>query len=341
MRFGQVPPCAQRGRLIAKERRKRRVRAERGIEIGFALHGVLSDLVEMPTHPSHLQGELVLVNLLVASFTQRQQIGQRIFAAVFSIHQMVRLQANVVFPAVLTGIAVAHQAGDTQVLIQPPRILILTPFERGSIQPRDIHLDIFDDDLADGQRKPLDDADHLFDIGFDARRESPTARASSSVGKACRAIPLSCTTALPALSTSIHFLFDIPTMVDLRSEQDLAVSYTGHPRGGAPFVDAKGDGLHMSLTAPRELNGKGAVCYHFRFACLQQLACFGWRARHQRGAIVIPYIHIHRGSRPSFQSDMLLATVERAFCSIHTFTFPLPLMDTDSCTRLEPHLVVS
>jgi hypothetical protein len=38
---------------------------------------------------------------------------------------------------------------------------------------------------------------------------------------------------------------------------------------------------------------------------------------------------------------MPLASVEMAFYSIHTFTFPLPLMDADSCTRLEQHLVVS
>ncbi len=212
------------------------------------------------------------MDLLVASLTQRQQIGQRIFSAVFSIHQMVRLQANVVFPAVLTGIAVAHQTGEAQVLIQPCRVLILAPFELRIIQPRDIHLDIFDDDLADRQRQPLDNPDHLFDIGFDARRDSPPARACSSVGEACRTIPLSCSTALPVSATSIHFRFDIPTMVDLPSEQDLAVSYTGHPRGGASFVDAKRDGLNVPLTGPGELNGKGRcsttlalpVCNSFR-----------------------------------------------------------------------------
>jgi len=61
-------------------------------------------------------------------------------------------------------------------------------------------------------------------------------------------------------------------MVDLPSEQDLAVSYTGHPRGGASFVDAKRDGLNVPLTGPGELNGKGRcsttlalpVCNSFR-----------------------------------------------------------------------------
>jgi hypothetical protein len=38
---------------------------------------------------------------------------------------------------------------------------------------------------------------------------------------------------------------------------------------------------------------------------------------------------------------MPLAIVEMAFSSIHTFAFPLPLMDADSCTRLEQYLVVS
>src|SRR2546425_8379305 len=54
VRFGPVPPCAQRGRLIAKERRKLRVRAEPGIEIGFAFRAVPRDLVELPTYPNRL-----------------------------------------------------------------------------------------------------------------------------------------------------------------------------------------------------------------------------------------------------------------------------------------------
>ncbi len=38
---------------------------------------------------------------------------------------------------------------------------------------------------------------------------------------------------------------------------------------------------------------------------------------------------------------MPLANVKMAFYGIHTFAFPLPLMNADSCTRLEHHLVVS
>ncbi len=52
--FGQASPGAQGGRLIAKQREKRRVRSQRSIEIGFALHGVLSDPVEMPAYTRHL-----------------------------------------------------------------------------------------------------------------------------------------------------------------------------------------------------------------------------------------------------------------------------------------------
>ena len=52
--FGQASPGAECSRLIAKQCEQRRVRSEHGIEIGFALHGVLSDLVEMPAHTSHL-----------------------------------------------------------------------------------------------------------------------------------------------------------------------------------------------------------------------------------------------------------------------------------------------
>ncbi len=38
---------------------------------------------------------------------------------------------------------------------------------------------------------------------------------------------------------------------------------------------------------------------------------------------------------------MPLATVQMAFSSTHTLAFPLPLMNADSCTRLEHNLVVS
>lgn len=38
---------------------------------------------------------------------------------------------------------------------------------------------------------------------------------------------------------------------------------------------------------------------------------------------------------------MPLANVKMALYGIHTFAFPLPLMNADSCTRLEQHLVVS
>ena len=62
-------------------------------------------------------------------------------------------------------------------------------------------------------------------------------------------------------------------------------------------------------------------------------------------ALLIPRIddkHVARhGVKPSFWSKMPLAIVAMAFCSIHTFAFAQPLMDADSCTRLEQDLVVS
>ncbi len=72
MRFRQVSRFAQRGRLVAKERGKGGLRAERGIEIAFALHRALGDLIQLPTHTCHLERDRPLVDLVMAGFTQGQ-----------------------------------------------------------------------------------------------------------------------------------------------------------------------------------------------------------------------------------------------------------------------------
>ena len=57
--------------------------------------------------------------------------------------------------------------------------------------------------------------------------------------------------------------------------------------------------------------------------------------------ILVDDIHVHSVFKTSSRSERPLAVVEIAFCSMHTFSFRLPLMPADSCTRLEQHLVVS
>ena len=72
VRFGQAAPLAKRSCLIAEEGGEGRLLAKGGVEVAFALHRTLGDLVQMPTHPFHLESDPPLMQLLMAAFTQRQ-----------------------------------------------------------------------------------------------------------------------------------------------------------------------------------------------------------------------------------------------------------------------------
>ena len=130
----------------------------------------------------------------------------------------------------------------------------------------------------------------------------------------------------PSMSTtSIHFLLDILTVMDLGCEQDRAVSDTTHASHMAPFVNTKGDFLDLSLTLPVELNGEWATLDSLRLACLQEFACFGGCTRHERRAILIAYIDLHTVCKTSCQSKMLLAIVHQACHVPITLPFQVPL----------------
>ncbi len=58
-----------------------------------------------------------------------------------------RFQAAVAFATVLAGVAIPHEAGDAQVLIEPRRVLVLTSLESWVAQTRNIHLNVFYDDV--------------------------------------------------------------------------------------------------------------------------------------------------------------------------------------------------
>jgi len=95
--------------------------------------------------------------------------GQRVFPTLLPVDDVVRLQGAIPRAAPLAPVAIAHEAGYAQVLIQPGRILVLDTSQIRVVQARDVYLHILDHDVADGQRQPLDDADDLFYVGFDRR----------------------------------------------------------------------------------------------------------------------------------------------------------------------------
>src|SRR6266702_6285645 len=105
----------------------------------------------MSTDSCDLELEFALVDLAMAALTQGEQIGERIFTPMLSIHQMMRFQTNSLLAALLTLIPIAHQAGQPQVLIQPRRVLIPRPFEIRIVQASYIHLHILHDDVAERQ----------------------------------------------------------------------------------------------------------------------------------------------------------------------------------------------
>ncbi len=151
--------------------------AERRIQVAFALHRALRDLIQMPTHPGHVQDHFALVDCSVARRTQGEQVLQRILPSLFTKNDVMGFQAHSLLAAVLAGVAVTHQAGNAQVFIEPRPVLVLAAHKAWIIQTRNVHLDILYDDSTDRKRDVFDDADHLLGIRFDGGRQAPAALA--------------------------------------------------------------------------------------------------------------------------------------------------------------------
>ena len=105
----------------------------------------------------------------MTSFTQGQEVRESIFPAVFSVDEMMSLQTNPTFAALLTGVPIAHQAGQAQIFVQPRRVLVLAPLEFRVIEACDIHLHILDNESGNRKRQVIHHANHLLDIGLDRR----------------------------------------------------------------------------------------------------------------------------------------------------------------------------
>lgn len=177
MRFRQTPGFAQGGCLVAKEGGKGPLRAKSGVEMALSLHGALRDLIEMRTRSCHLELDLALMQLKVTRLTEGEQIRQGILTTLLFEDDVVRLETNLVFAAVLTAIAISHQTGQAQVFIKPPGFLILACGQERIVQASDIDLNVLDGDFGNGKWQASDDANHFLDIRFDGRGQPSTALA--------------------------------------------------------------------------------------------------------------------------------------------------------------------
>ena len=98
---------------------------------------------------------------------ERQEVVQGILSTMRAKHNMMCFQTDIAFFARLAGVVVPHEAGDTQVLVQPGWILVLASLKPRIIEPCDINLYVFNHDGTDREWKKLNDTDHLLHIGLD------------------------------------------------------------------------------------------------------------------------------------------------------------------------------
>src|SRR5260370_24329861 len=125
---------------------------------------------------------------------------------------MMSLQTTSLFPALLARVPIPHQAGDTQIFVQPRWLLILAPFQFRVIESDDVYLDVLDDERRKREWNLSDHADHFLNIGFDRWWQPLTAPVCGAVEEAFGAVPLSGSTALAAVSAVNPFVFYIPAI---------------------------------------------------------------------------------------------------------------------------------
>src|SRR5258708_23944444 len=173
----------------------------------FPLHRTLRTLVQVRTRSCLLGRLFAWVEFCRAGFTQGQEVRDRIFPAVLSVDKMMSLQTPPLFPALLARVPIPHQAGDTQIFVQPRWLLILAPLQFRVIESGDVYLDVLDDERRKREWNLSDHADHFLNIGFDRWRQPLTAPVCGAVEKAFGAVPLSGSTALAAVSGGTPFCF--------------------------------------------------------------------------------------------------------------------------------------
>src|SRR5258708_12023101 len=115
------------------------------------------------------------MDLAMAQLTEGEQVGESIFPPVLAVDQVMALQAAIPFAALLTGILIAHQTGDAQVLIQTSWVLVLCSMQDRIVQAGYVYLPILDHDMADRQRQLLYSSTHFLPIPLAPRCQSTTA----------------------------------------------------------------------------------------------------------------------------------------------------------------------
>src|SRR5207237_7715412 len=125
------------------------------------LSSACCDLTKIPTDSSHLEHNLALMQLFMTRLAESEQIRQRILATLLFEDEVVRLETNLVFAAVLTGVAISHQTGQAQIFIKPPGFLILASGQGRIVQASDIDLNVLDGDFGNGKWQASDDANHF------------------------------------------------------------------------------------------------------------------------------------------------------------------------------------
>ena len=151
----------------------------------------------------------------MACFAEGEQVRQRILAALLFESDVMGLETSVLLATLLTGVAVAQQAGDAQVLIEPRRVLVLGAAQRRIVEASDIHLDIFYDNGSNRQWDLVRHPDHLLDVGFDGGWHAPIAFTRCAIVKSRWTVPLSSPAVVSVDPTAIHFVLDISPMMNL------------------------------------------------------------------------------------------------------------------------------
>ena len=228
----------------------------------------------------------------MTSLAEGEQISQRILAPLLLEHDVMGFEPNVLLATLLTGVAVAHQTGDAQVLIEPRRILVLGAAQRRLVEASDIHLDIFNDHGRNRQWDLVHHPDHLLDIGFDRGRQASTAFTRCAIVKTWWTVPLSSPAVVSVGATTIHFVLDIQAMMELTRQEDLSFTHAAKASKAASLINAECDFLYLLFTVPQEFDGKRATMDSDGFAIPQQLACFRGLTRHQGMTILVDDIDV-------------------------------------------------
>ena len=106
-----------RGSLVAEHSREQSRMTKGSVEVLLSLHGTLGDLIQMSTDSSHLESNLALVESVMTVFAETEQVCQRILPTMLTEYDVVCFQMTVSLAAVLAGVSIAQETGNTEILV--------------------------------------------------------------------------------------------------------------------------------------------------------------------------------------------------------------------------------